>query len=52
MHFWNALIVIWNASSVNIIHVKGELECIWCSKLKNFEGPLKIIGRVKNCLNV
>jgi D-hexose-6-phosphate mutarotase len=25
---------------------KGELECVWCSMLKNFKGPLKIKGRV------
>ncbi len=42
---WNAFCVIWNASSVGVdtIHVpKGELECVWCSMLKNFEVPLKI----------
>ena len=41
---WNAFSVIWNASSVDTIHVpvKGELECVWCSMLKNFEGLLKL----------
>ncbi len=46
---WNVFSVIWNASSVNTIHVPvkgGELECVWCSMLKNFEDPLKIKGRV------
>ncbi len=45
---WNAFSVIWNASSVDTTHVpvKGELECVWCSMLKNFEVPLKIKGRV------
>ncbi len=26
---------------------KGELECVWCSMLMNFEGLLKIKGIVK-----
>jgi hypothetical protein len=43
---WNAFSVIRNAFSVNTIHVsvKGEMECVWCSMLKNFKGPLKIDG--------
>jgi hypothetical protein len=54
-YFWNvssvtlnAFTVIWNAFIVNTIHVpiKGELECVWCSMLKNFEGPLKMKARV------
>ncbi len=51
---WNAFSVIWNASSVSTIHVpfKEELEYVWCSMLKNFEGPLKINGRVYVFLNI
>ncbi len=38
---WNVVSVIWNASSVNTIHVpKGEFECVWCSMLMDFKGLL------------
>jgi hypothetical protein len=30
---------------------KREVECVCCSLLKNFKGPLKINGRVEICLN-
>jgi hypothetical protein len=45
---WNVFSAIWNAFSVNTIHVpvKGELERDWCSMLKNCKGPLKIKGIV------
>ncbi len=31
---------------------KGELECVWCSILKNFECPVKIKGRDYIFLNI
>jgi hypothetical protein len=36
----NSSSVVCNVSSVNTSHIltKGELECIWCSMLKNFKG--------------
>ncbi len=42
-YFWNVSCVTWNASSVSTVHVpvKGELQCVWCSRLKNFKGPNK-----------
>jgi hypothetical protein len=45
---WIAFNVSWNASSVNTIHVPVKRRigmCLECM-LKNFEGPLKIKGRV------
>jgi hypothetical protein len=50
---WNATSVIWDAFSVHTTHVpvkKGELECVWCSMLRNFKGPLKIRGEFNICL--